>query len=139
MNFKRRACGYGSGNESEAGKVDDYSDDWEKLLTLRIFLLMSKSISKSSAFHLLLICHHSLTEECTHGLEMSEKAKASKKICFELCASYRYWDARSYLLDKLKERPKHPMTYSILNDVIGFFKETIYALAHAMGAELIFS
>jgi len=41
MNFKRRACGYGSGNESEAGKVDDYSDDWEKLLTLRIFLLMS--------------------------------------------------------------------------------------------------
>ncbi|CAG8556278.1 6973_t:CDS:2, partial [Scutellospora calospora] len=50
------------------------------------------------------------------------KAKASEKICFEvkkfegnilsdtikieeLCASYRYWDARSYLLDKLKERP----------------------------------
>ncbi|KAF0429463.1 ABC transporter E family member 2 [Gigaspora margarita] len=26
--------------------------------------------------------------ESTHGLEMS---------CFELCASYRYWDARSYL------------------------------------------
>ncbi|CAG8587558.1 9675_t:CDS:10, partial [Scutellospora calospora] len=63
------------------------------------------------------------------------KTKASEKICFEvkkfegnilsdiikieeLCASYRYWDARSFLLDKLKERPdddKHQNPYSFIN------------------------
>ncbi|KAF0384648.1 hypothetical protein F8M41_011584 [Gigaspora margarita] len=80
MNFKRRACGYGSGSETEK-KIEE-----------------AKQLAKvGPAFHLLLICHQSLTEECTHGLEMSGKAKASEKICFELCASYRYWDVRSYL------------------------------------------
>ncbi|CAG8807617.1 26942_t:CDS:2, partial [Dentiscutata erythropus] len=52
------------------------------------------------------------------------KAKASEKISFEICASYRYWDARSYLLDKLKERPDDDKHRQVLK-IYFYLGETI--------------
>ncbi|KAF0412697.1 hypothetical protein F8M41_007878 [Gigaspora margarita] len=37
MNFKKRACGYGSGSESETEKVDDDSDDWGEIINFKDF------------------------------------------------------------------------------------------------------
>ncbi|KAF0342992.1 hypothetical protein F8M41_016053 [Gigaspora margarita] len=83
----------------------------------------------------------------------SLKAKVSEKICFEvkkfegsilsdiikieeLCASRRYWDARSYLLDKLKERPdddKHRQVLKIYYYLIDMLLENPHSFINKEG------
>jgi len=85
------------------------------------------------------------------------KMKVSKNINFEvkkfegdtlsdivktekLCASYHYWEARTYLLDKLKERPiddKHRQVLKIYYHIIDMLLENPHSFVDKEGGKRI--
>ncbi|CAG8459813.1 13218_t:CDS:10 [Rhizophagus irregularis] len=136
-NFKKRLLDFDYDSDSSIDEAEDSEDETFDLSKFTFDGLgLSSIIDLSSEFD---------KGMCTWVGENWEdlKMKVSKNINFEvkklegdtlsdvikmekLCASYHYWEARAYLLDKLKERPiddKHRQVLKIYYHLIDMLLE----------------